>query len=111
MWECCLCHLHNTCVLIVLYKELIGQEHKIPQIQLRYIVFCFQNYQTQQYFLQTAWQNNEKLYKNKIICFDDNYYPEVQKIWRHVGAKQNQLRKRGKVLHFIILMTKMGIIL
>lgn len=56
MWECCLCHLHNPCSLIVLYKDLIEQKHKHPQIQLRYVVFCFQNYQTQQQFFTGSWE-------------------------------------------------------
>lgn len=31
MWECCLCHLYNPCILIVLCKDLKGQKHKSPQ--------------------------------------------------------------------------------
>lgn len=108
MWECCLCHLYNPCILIVLCKDLKGQKHKSPQDTL---FFVSRIIKLSYNFFQTAGKNNEELYKNRIIYFDDNYYPEVQKIWRRIGTKQNHLRKSNKVLHFIIISTKMNIII
>lgn len=108
MWECCLCHLYNPCILKVMCKDLIGQKHKPPQdtlFSVSRIIKLSNN------FLQAAGKNNEELYKSKIIYSDDNCYPEVPKIWRHFGTKQNHLRKRNKDLHFIIISTKMNIII
>lgn len=108
MWECCLCHLYNPFILIVLCKDLVGQKHKTPQdtlFSVSRIIKLSNN------FLQAAGKNNEELYKNKIIYFDDNYYPEVQKIWRHIGTKENCLRKSNKGLHFVSISTKMNIII
>lgn len=109
MWECCLCHLHNHCILIVLYKDHIGQKNTNPQIQLCSF-FVTRIIKLSNNFLQAAGKNNEELYKNRIIYFDDNYYPQVHKIWRLIGTRQNQPRKRDKVLHFIIITAKMSII-
>lgn len=36
-------HSHNPCFLILFYTDLIGQKHKQPRLQLRYVVFSFQN--------------------------------------------------------------------
>lgn len=108
MWKCCLCHLYSPCILMVLCKDLKGQKHKTPQDTLFSVS---RTIKLSNNFLQAAEKNNEELYKNRIIYFDDNYYPEVQKIWRHIGTKQNHLRKRNMLLHFIIISTKMNIII
>lgn len=49
IWKCWSHHSHSPCILIVLHKDLIGWEHKQPRLQLRYVVFSFQNYQAQQH--------------------------------------------------------------
>lgn len=108
MWECCLCHLYNPCVLMVVCKDLIGQKDKTPQDTLFSVSRIIKPSNN---FLQAAGKNNEELYKSKIIYSDDNYYPEVQKSWRHFGTKQNHLRKRNKDFHFIIISTKMNIVI